>query len=647
MADDLLDAQNTADEAAETNAAAVALALDGATARPELSGAIAAFLKEQRRLMEEQREQLRDSAKRMRLGIVDQRFSIALKAAIALIGFAVAILFATMMWNAYDSGGLVIEPFSVPPDLAARGLTGEVVAAKLLDRMAQMQAETSSQRAPESFQNYWGQDIKVTIPDTGVSLGELDRFLNLKLGHATRISGEVVRTAAGVSVTARDGTSGSLTVSGSEDAVDPLMRDLAEQVYRLTQPYLYSAWLQIHGRLNDALPVLVALATTGPMQERGWGYLGWSNCLESSDGEEARLAMLRRGVAVDPHLFLLRQNIALSEDALSRPEQAIADGRKALVLLDAPGHGGTRESVAPSAHLRMLSIIDVSAGDYHSAAARLATNFIQRDFGRSSIFSLKALVVRAFAGEHDPGNARDIAESHGFGTARINISVGEIDDIAAQAFIAVQAEDWKGAIALSAQTSAILSRQPALRGLVQARITPFLAYAHARLGDFRTANALIAAEPDHCDICLRTRAAIAALAGDDARANWWFARAAAENPSTPFAYADWGAMLLQKGDFDGAIAKFESAHKKGPHFADPLEMWGEALMLKNRSDLALARFAEAARYAPNWGRLHLKWGEALMWSGDKTGAEKQFDAAAALALTPPEEIERARVTHGR
>ncbi|MEI9932872.1 MAG: hypothetical protein WDM89_20625 [Rhizomicrobium sp.] len=336
MADDILDAQSTAEDASETNAAAVALALDGASTRPELSGAIAAFLKEQGRLMEEQREQLRDQVKRIRLGIIDQRFSIALKAMTALVGVAVATFFAAMVWNAAGSGGLIIEPFSVPPDLAARGVTSEVVAAKLLDQLTQMQNETNSQRAPQTFQNYWGQDIKVMIPDTGVSFGELDRFLNLKLGHATHVSGEIVHTVSGVAITARTGPNGSGTVNGSENTLGPLMHDLAEQVYRLTQPYLYGAWLQDFGRTKDALPVFVTLATNGPVQERGWGYLGWSNCLELTDGETARLAMLLRGVKSDPRLFIVRQNIALSEDELSRPEQAIADAGKALVLLDTP-----------------------------------------------------------------------------------------------------------------------------------------------------------------------------------------------------------------------------------------------------------------------------------------------------------------------
>src|SRR5947199_2509099 len=110
MADDFLDAQSTTEDAAKSNAAAMALALDGASARPELSEAIAAFLREQRKLMEEQREQLRDQVKRMRLGIVDQRFSIVLKALIGLVGLAVAAAFAIMICSAYGSGGLVIEP---------------------------------------------------------------------------------------------------------------------------------------------------------------------------------------------------------------------------------------------------------------------------------------------------------------------------------------------------------------------------------------------------------------------------------------------------------------------------------------------------------------------------------------------------------
>ncbi len=137
------------------------------------------------------------------------------------------------------------------------------------------------------------------------------------------------------------------------------------------------------------------------------------------------------------------------------------------------------------------------------------------------------------------------------------------------------------------------------------------------------------------------------MKGDGARAAYWFDRATGNAPSLPFAETGWGAMLMAKGDLDGAIAKFTAAHKKTPHFADPLEMWGEALIAKNRSDLAFAKFEEAAKYAPDWGRLHLKWGEALWWSGNKAGALKQLAIAHHLGLAPSEKSELNRVAaHG-
>jgi tetratricopeptide (TPR) repeat protein len=144
------------------------------------------------------------------------------------------------------------------------------------------------------------------------------------------------------------------------------------------------------------------------------------------------------------------------------------------------------------------------------------------------------------------------------------------------------------------------------------------------------------------------RGRIDAIAHRWAAAAYWFDMVSARSPSIPFADTDWGRMLLEKGDPAAAIEKFKSAHRKGPHFADPLEGWGEALMMQNRSDLALAKFREANEYTPNWGRLHLKWGEALFYSGDKSGAQKQFAIASQRDLSQAERNELARMTktHG-
>jgi tetratricopeptide (TPR) repeat protein len=191
--------------------------------------------------------------------------------------------------------------------------------------------------------------------------------------------------------------------------------------------------------------------------------------------------------------------------------------------------------------------------------------------------------------------------------------------------------------------SAFMSETPlseCLRQLyVATHVTPLLAYAQARTGDFKSAQTAVIATPADCYDCIRARGQIEKLRKNWAGAAYWFAESVKQAPSIPFAYADWGQMLMAKGDLDGAIAKFAIANQKGPHFADPLEMWGEALIAKSRSDLALAKFAEAAKYAPDWGRLHLKWGEALLWSGDKASAQKQFMIASGLALAGVEKAE--------
>ena len=153
-----------------------------------------------------------------------RRFSDWAKAAFefsaGLLALAVVAAVAYLVWNAANSNDLVIDAFAAPPDFAARGLSGPVVAAKLSDRIAAMQAQTRSARAPKSYANGLSDGLKLEIPETGVSLSELDRFLREKLGHDQHIGGEMVETAKGIALTARVGTDGSPTVTGAEGKED-------------------------------------------------------------------------------------------------------------------------------------------------------------------------------------------------------------------------------------------------------------------------------------------------------------------------------------------------------------------------------------------------------------------------------------------
>jgi tetratricopeptide (TPR) repeat protein len=125
----------------------------------------------------------------------------------------------------------------------------------------------------------------------------------------------------------------------------------------------------------------------------------------------------------------------------------------------------------------------------------------------------------------------------------------------------------------------------------------------AKAGDIAPAEALVSATPLDCYLCVRVRARIAAIKRDWPSAERWFAEAARQAPSLTFAFSEWGETLLEKGDVDGEIAKFDAAHQKSPHFADALKGWGDALARQGQAKSALAKYKEALKYAPNWKEL--------------------------------------------
>ena len=215
----------------------------------------------------------------LKLTHFDRLLTVGLKLMTAALGFAIAAAIAVLAWRAHAEHGVVIEAFSVPPELAQRGYTGQAVARGLLDRLSALQAATVTNRPANTYSNDWGSDIKIEIPETGVSIGEMKRLLREELGHATRISGEVMRTPAGLAVTARAGAEQGRTFAGPDADYDKLMQQAAEAVYAQTQPYRYAVYLHSIGRTDEAIAAYSRLARTGAPEERAWAYGAWATRL--------------------------------------------------------------------------------------------------------------------------------------------------------------------------------------------------------------------------------------------------------------------------------------------------------------------------------------------------------------------------------
>jgi Tfp pilus assembly protein PilF len=588
------------------------------------------YLDEQTRLTRLQIEQLEEeNATRQTILKLEQAsaaMKVAFELAVAIIFTLIAIGLAWAVWGAASDNGLVVESFSVPPDLAGRGLTGEVVAAKLLDKLQVLQTLTVSNRAPSSYANNWGSDIKLQIPDTGVSIGEFNRSLHAWLGHQTRITGEVWRTPTGIAVAARAGSAASPTFTGPEGDLDKLIRQAAESIYRATQPYRYAVYLNNVGRIKESEAAYAQLIAGGAPTDRAWANIGIENIYVNRGEYAAARVALANALAIKPNFVMVYVNLAGMEGQLQHDEQSYAAMRKAMEV----AHRGRDSDFAENPWRQGILLGDGQlandAGDYQRQLALNKELEALPEFN-GQVENARQNDETTFALLHDKKGADAAAAALPPTTDPQALLLREAN----HAFAALLFDDGGPMLARHQKFEDFLSSLGA--GGVQAthrQFYPFTAYGYALAGDFAKAHALIDKSPTDCLQCVRIRAAIDTREKNWGGAGYWYARATRDAPSIPLAWSDWGHMLLEKGDPAGAIAKFEHAHALGPHFADPLEMWGEALIAKNRSDLALAKFEEAAKYAPNWSRLHRKWGEALSYLGRRDEAAKQFALARAL-----------------
>ncbi|HEY2068987.1 MAG TPA: hypothetical protein VGG48_05490 [Rhizomicrobium sp.] len=615
---------------------------------PATAEEVRAYLREQTRLARLQGQNLVELNAFEMSHLKWRRFNDQMRGALQMmlvaIGVLVVVGIAAAIWSAARDDSVVIDAFAVPPDLAQKGLTGDVAASELLDRLASLQARIDSSRAASTYAGSGG--LKVEIPDTGVSIGEAYRYLAGWLGNQTHISGEIYRNEKGIVLTTRVGANAGAKFAGPESDLDTLIDRAAENIYRQTQPFRYSVYLQSHNRLAESEPIQRDLAFNGPRSERPWAFAVMTYYPIGRGDIETALAYAQKAVELDPDLPLAQVNLAGDESIAGHEERELLASEAGVRSLAGEGRHKILEKAANVMAVELSAAVGEETGDYAAALSQYGKLFAIPDFEgtqESGIYMAAADDARL----HDLAASRRMLGARrdaGIFTIAANDYGWNLPNVAFPRFEQMAAlGDWQAARA-DLQTTLSTPDGRNLINALQARLQawPWLALAEAKTGDAKAAWALIGQTPLDCYLCLRVRGEIAAAQKNWNGAAYWFEQAATQDPSIPFAYTDWGAMLLAKGDTKGAIAKFETANDKAPHFADPLEMWGEALVAENRSDLALAKFAEAARYAPHWGRLHLKWGEALVWAGKPDEARKQFALAAGLDLSATDRTELAR-----
>ncbi|MBS0361042.1 MAG: hypothetical protein JSR98_06655 [Proteobacteria bacterium] len=632
-------AEPTVADAGVGAALSMALARRRAKGRAGGDPELDAFLAEHTRLARLQVEHLTETGdlalSRLRLGRFSDRMRALLQLMTALTGAAVVTLLAAMVWHAHEQHGLEIEAFSVPPDLARGGLTGQVAASRFLDKLQALQTATeNSDRPAQSYEGNWGSDVKVEIPQTGLTFGEFEKLLRDKVGHVTRVSGEVLTTPTGIAVTARMGDAPPQTFTGPATSFDEQAQRAAEAVYRANQPYRYAEYLDSVGRAEEAFPVLEDLATNGPPSERGWAYarlaikdLDDHGDLASARSHAAKGLGFGPGSDLSDHISMVNAAVWSGHDEAVLAISKLLDHDDQKRLPDTSQYFYVLNKLLGRGYLQLITPDYLASARTWIETARLVGGSHYGTFG-------PAIAESAFALGHDLPAATALQRSAQ--TPADFTMVADIEEGAFEALpvysIAVERGDWTAALAdvrhVDAALEAGRAKRPSYGLMQQVWIWPLEALTLARTGDLAGAQALIGKTPLDCYQCLRVRGQIAAAAKDWGGADRWFAEAVRQAPTPSFAYADWAEVLLARGDADGAIRLAKSAAARAPRFADPVETWGEALLAKGDAAGAAERFAAADKLAPHWVANHLRWSQALARLGKSDEARAQTQAAA-------------------
>ncbi len=591
------------------------------------------FLESQTKLQSLQADKLKADLRHLhtelqlsKIANVRERLKLVLDVGLALVGIALIGLIGAAVYSATRSQSVVVDAFSVPPDFTAQGNTGVVVAGGFLDQLTTLQSATRSDAAHHSIEDAWSNDIKVDIPETGVSLGEVLTYLRGWLGHDIHISGSVVHAGDTIVLSVRGSGLAAKSFTGKPADLSKLTSQAAEYVYGQSEPYLYGTWLENNGRDKDAIALVQGAYAGVPANQRSNLLNVWGNGLVDLGDTSGSLEKYREEIRLNPEAWIAYNNIINTQIILGDEESALQTA--AEMERQTKRVGFFSERVKPL-YFQNQEVLRMDLLQAHiSTVADLEANQ-----GLGSTVTQGA-----------PGDAENLARMHDARAAELELetSPGQGADpyvIAETAFVRglnrLFAGQYQAAYPLLADADRRVSRSPVVASSFYEPPACDAALAAEMIGLHDVADADIT-RGGHFEVCYRYKADIADHRGRWAEAQKDYAAAVALAPSMPAGYFSWGDALMRHHDYKGAATKFAAANAKGPHWADPLKRWGDALAAMGDHAGAIEKYRDAEPYAPHWGSLQIAWGHALDRLGRHDEAVTKYRAALGMDIAGDE-----------
>jgi tetratricopeptide (TPR) repeat protein len=530
-----------------------------------------------------------------------RRFGMRLRVGfqLILVIFSIGIFTgaALMVRDAVTSHAVVIDPFDTPPALAQSGVTGKTTASGLLDVLTKIQNATHGDAERRSLSNAWTNEISIEVPETGVSIAQIEHALQTRFGHDQHIEGDLLQTASGLTLTVRGNGIQPKSFSGASTEMDKLLTQAGEYVYSQSQPGLWSAYLANSDRPDEAIQFAQSAYNTAPAIERPYILNSWGNALVSKGGPASMreaLPLYRETIRLKSDYWPGYNNIMFALAGLGDEEGVVKVGEQMIQV------AGGRKNYAVEGYYQ----------NYDQMVWDLPAEHAETIADMESHGGLGTQT--ATSGSENLNVAQFDVQMHEADAAEMRVKTTQVDpkalpDVALAAFdralIAEERGDVKTATAEWDKLAAAYANPVVSTSNPQ--LICYAAVTYQRSGQNAKADAaLIPVDSLTFVDCYRFRADVLDLRGNWPEAQQWYAKAIQLAPSIPSGYYSWGMALMRHGDLPGAAIQFQVANQKGPHWADPLKAWGDALIKQGKQKEALAKYNQALKFAPNWKELN-------------------------------------------
>jgi tetratricopeptide (TPR) repeat protein len=574
---------------------AAALAAEVARDNPELAREASAYFRQQSHLVEVQTEHLHEqravNLQLLKLRRFAERLRVGLQLFVILVATVIGIGGAILIRDAINSRSVVVESFDAPPALVARGVTGTVVAGGLLDELRGLQSATRADAAKRDLANAWTGEIKLAVPEAGISLGEFSRMLKARFGHDLHIEGEVIETdSGGLALTVRGDGVAARKFTGAAGDLDNLITQAAGYVYSQSEPVLWAYYLTNKGRNDEALAFSKAAYAGADKDDRPYLLNTWANALSNVGGSAREaLALYSAARKLKPDYWVAYNNVMQAYWLLGDEENSWKEGEAMRVV------AGGRPGRAPETYYQNSDILTWNLGPWldETVADADASGGIGSNIGGVAAVNIADIDVRLHdlaAAELSLQTIKPDPADHGT-TAMVHFVRGKL---------ATEAGDTATAVAEMEEFQTTYANPD-----VSSQYPGYLCWVapvEASAGHPEKADLLLRTAGSFVD-CYRFRGDILDARGDWEGAQKAYAAAVSLAPDLPAGYYSWGVALARHGDLAGAEAKFREANRHGPHWADPLKAWGDLLVKQGKTREALGRYAAALGYAPNWKQL--------------------------------------------